>query len=247
MSDDVIEVEALARRVGGMEEIKKAIQDALDRDRKSRRLQPGDSGEQRGGPHERPRRHLFALVLAHPADDYAKSNIFPREGFFDAQSGEDMDVILPGFAAADVGSFNEELFDQVLKWLEKRFPDFEYRGLTTVVVFASNTREKAAIEPIDDSAVLFFDLEMMQEERFIAGPQPFFMRLFQFARRYPGDDAFWEFRNDLNESTMFDAVSKEVFRAISEGIPSSVTYPVNAIRRCVAIRRHTKIHRGVED
>jgi len=241
---DVIEVEALARKVGGLDEIRKAVQDALKRDRASATPKTGEIGEGGGDHGVRPKRHLFALVLAQPSDDYAKKNVFDKEAFFNVQSGENMDVIFPGFTSERLESFDDALFGQVLEWLRERFPDFQYRGLTTVVVFASNRRDKADVEPIDESAVLFFDLEMMQEEKFVDGPQPFFVRLFDFARKYPGDDALWEFRNDLNESTIFKAVTEEVFKAISEGIFSSVTYPVTAIRRCLAIRKHTKVHRG---
>jgi hypothetical protein len=240
---DVIEVEALARKVGGLDDIRKAVQDALDRDRGSVTPTTAEAGKGGGGHRERPKRHLFALMLAQPGDDYARKNVFDKQAFFNVQSGENMDVIFPGVTSERLDSFDDALFGQVLDWLRERFPDFEYRGLTTVVVFASNTREKADVEPIDGSAVLFFDLEMMQAEKFIDGPQPFFARLFDFARKYPGDDALWEFRNDLNESTIFKAATEEVFKAISEGLPSSLTYPVAAIRRCLAIRKHTKIHR----
>lgn len=244
MSDDVIEVEALARKVGGLEDIRKAVQDALNRDGASATPKTHAAGRKGANFDGRPRRHLFALVLAQPSDDYARKNVFDKQAFFNVQSGVNMDVIFPGFTSEQLESFDDALFGQVLDWLREHFEDFEYRGLTTVVVFASNTREKADVEPIDESAVLFFDLEMMQEEKFIDGPQPFFARLFDFARKYPGDDALWEFRNDLNESTMFKAVTEEVFKAIEGGIPSSVAYPVTAIRRCVAIRKHTKVHRG---
>ena len=241
---DVIEIEALARKVGGVEQLRKAMQEAIDSVRQAQPpdTEPDDGGASHGS--RTPKRHLFALVLAEPDDDYAKSKIYPREKFFNAESGEDLDIIFPGFTSTSLESFDADLFHDVVQWLRNRFDDFHYHGVTTVVIFASNSREKSHLEPMDDSAVLFFELEPMQAEKFIAGPEEFFQRLFEFAHKHPGDDALWEFRNDIKESKIIEAVTTSFLDSAAQGVVASLAFPLTVLRRFFGIAKHTKIHRG---
>lgn len=233
---------AWAKTAAGVDSIYRAMQEAIEKSNAEAHtnVAAGSTGG-RGKPSP-PHRHLFALVLAQPQTSYASSNIYTQVGHWDSRSKYFVTFIFPGFARDTLDSFSDKLFNDVLDWLEHAFIDFEWSGLTTVVLFASNPATEEMPEPIDKSAVMFFDIETMQEKNYIKEPRQFFEGIIALAKKYPADDAFWELHNSIVDSATGASVLGSVKSTVSETLKKYIHIPDEEISRAFEVRQFAKVH-----
>jgi len=233
-----------AVKAAGVDSIRRAMQQAIDKSARTADASASASSGTGGTASRPPKRHLFALVLAQPQAEYARINIFPFEKHWHFRSSYHVTFIFPGFLGDELDSFSDEVFNQVLNWLSESFDDFQYSGLTTVVVFASNAPGNVDVEPMDKSAVLFFDIEEMQEKGYIPQPRQFFEGLIALAKQYPGDDGLWELRNDVTDTTDGKGVIGVFMNTVKETFKKYIHIPDDEVGRSFEVRKYTKMHRG---
>lgn len=193
---------------------------------------------------QRPKRKVFAVVLAQPQASFAKNEIFPFTTFWNSRSADHIDFLFPGFPAGSFAQFDDVAFNEVVEWFEAHFDGFEWSGRTTMVLFASLPPSVGGLSSaIDRSAFVFFDLEGLIKDALLPEPRQFFESLIKLAKDHPGDDALWEFRNDVVDGTDGANVLESVTTALTDTLRKYIALP-KGLGNSVKARRFLQVRNG---
>ncbi len=203
-----------------------------------------------GDDDDSPRRKIVAIILAHPRHRFAAINIFPHIGQWNTRSKNYLLILFPGFqrrltdTASDeaLESFSEVSFNSVVEWCESNIEDFVYSGRTMVVLFSTQPLVSTAMRasPLDNTAIVSFDLEQLVEERVFEESRVFFESLIALAKAHPGDDPLWELKDNVVNAHTESAIVNTILGTLEKYIKIP-----DSFRASVRARRALRVRRGV--